>query len=66
MEFNFFLVFSLYATFCTVVYITSRVTDICGETGITVSIKQNKQNKLHGLSPRANYADRATAACRGE
>jgi hypothetical protein len=26
--------------------------------------KQNKQNKLHGLSPRANYTDRATAACR--
>jgi hypothetical protein len=21
-------------------------------------------NKLHGLSPRANYTDRATAACR--
>jgi hypothetical protein len=26
-------------------------------------IKTNK-NKLHGLSPRANYAVRATAACR--
>jgi hypothetical protein len=26
------------------------------------SIKQN--NELHGLSPRANYTDRATAACR--
>jgi hypothetical protein len=23
-----------------------------------------KTNKLHGLSPRANYTDRATAACR--
>jgi hypothetical protein len=23
-----------------------------------------RQNKLHGLSPRANYTDRATAACR--
>jgi hypothetical protein len=23
-----------------------------------------KKKKLHGLSPRANYADRATAACR--
>jgi hypothetical protein len=23
-----------------------------------------KKNKLHGLSPRANYTDRATAACR--
>jgi hypothetical protein len=25
---------------------------------------QKKTNKLHGLSPRANYTDRATAACR--
>jgi hypothetical protein len=24
-----------------------------------------KTKKLHGLSPRANYTDRATAACRG-
>jgi hypothetical protein len=24
----------------------------------------NKKNKLHSLSPRANYTDRATAACR--
>jgi hypothetical protein len=24
-----------------------------------------KKTKLHGLSPRANYTDRATAACRG-
>jgi hypothetical protein len=24
----------------------------------------NEKKKLHGLSPRANYADRATAACR--
>jgi hypothetical protein len=23
-----------------------------------------KTNKLHGLTPRANYTDRATAACR--
>jgi hypothetical protein len=23
-----------------------------------------KQTKLHGLSPRANYTDRVTAACR--
>jgi hypothetical protein len=27
-------------------------------------ININKQNKLHGLSLRANYTDRATAACR--
>jgi hypothetical protein len=25
---------------------------------------KNKTNKLHGLSPRANYTDQATAACR--
>jgi hypothetical protein len=25
---------------------------------------EHKQNKLHGLSPRANYTDRATAASR--
>jgi hypothetical protein len=24
----------------------------------------DKKNKLHGLSPRTNYTDRATAACR--
>jgi hypothetical protein len=23
----------------------------------------NQTNKLHGLNPRANYSDRATAAC---
>jgi hypothetical protein len=28
------------------------------------SLLQNKKNKLHGLSSRANYTDRATAACR--
>jgi hypothetical protein len=25
---------------------------------------QEQKKKLHGLSPRANYTDRATAACR--
>jgi hypothetical protein len=35
-----------------------------GGSGVVLSsIKTNKQNKLHGLSPRANYTDRATAAC---
>jgi hypothetical protein len=29
-----------------------------------VSLKNKKTNKLHGLSPQANYTDRATAACR--
>jgi hypothetical protein len=28
------------------------------------SIKKKQENKLRGLSPRANYTDRATAACR--
>jgi hypothetical protein len=28
-----------------------------------ISIKKQR-NKLRGLSPRANYIDRATAACR--
>jgi hypothetical protein len=26
--------------------------------------RRKQTNKLHGLSPRANYTDRATAACR--
>jgi hypothetical protein len=30
----------------------------------TSNIYLKKTNKLHGLSPRANYTDRATAACR--
>jgi hypothetical protein len=28
------------------------------------SLASQQTNKLHGLSPRANYTDRATAACR--
>jgi hypothetical protein len=27
-------------------------------------LSKNVKKKLHGLSPRANYTDRATAACR--
>jgi hypothetical protein len=27
-------------------------------------VVKQQTNKLHGLSPRANYTDRATAACR--
>jgi hypothetical protein len=32
---------------------------------VTMSIEMptNKQNKLRGLGPRANYTDRTTAAC---
>jgi hypothetical protein len=30
----------------------------------TVITSTIKKKKLHGLSPRANYTDRATAACR--
>jgi hypothetical protein len=33
----------------------------CGKVYYTNSIKKTK---LHGLSPRANYTDKATAACR--
>jgi hypothetical protein len=31
---------------------------------VNASEKKTKQTKLHGLSPRANYTDRATSACR--
>jgi hypothetical protein len=37
------------------------VTDI--PRGLSLALK-TKKTKLHGLSPRANYTDRATAACR--
>jgi hypothetical protein len=30
---------------------------------VTDSPKNSFKKKLHGLSPRANYTDRATAAC---
>jgi hypothetical protein len=38
----------------------------CSETSLMNVSKVILQttNKLHGLSPRANYTDRATAACR--
>jgi hypothetical protein len=37
-------------------------TAVCNINGsVTIT---NKNNKLHGLSPRANYTDRATAASR--
>jgi hypothetical protein len=29
-----------------------------------VQLKKKKKTKLRGLSPRAKYTDRATAACR--
>jgi hypothetical protein len=32
--------------------------------GIIYKAPVHSLNKLHGLSPRANYTDRATAACR--
>jgi hypothetical protein len=32
--------------------------------GVIQLQRQKQQNKLRGLSPRANYTDRATAACR--
>jgi hypothetical protein len=27
-------------------------------------VQNNKTNKLHGLSPQANYTDQVTAVCR--
>jgi hypothetical protein len=32
--------------------------------GSLLFIHLNRLKKLHGLNPRANYTDRATAACR--
>jgi hypothetical protein len=32
--------------------------------GVTLLLYRPLKTKLHGLSPRANYTDRATAACR--
>jgi hypothetical protein len=34
------------------------------EKGLRIRPGDKKQNKLRGLSPRANYTDRAAAACR--
>jgi hypothetical protein len=39
-----------------VIQITSEIENL--------TTQQTKQNKLPGLSPRANYTDRATAHCR--
>jgi hypothetical protein len=33
-------------------------------SAFTLHNAKTNKNKLHGLSPRANYTDRATAACR--
>jgi hypothetical protein len=36
----------------------------CGQwNNLFCYLYTKKKNKLHGLSPRANYTDRATAAC---
>jgi hypothetical protein len=39
------------------------ILDMATLTGAQVNVKK-KTNKLRGLSPQANYADQATAACR--
>jgi hypothetical protein len=39
-----------------------RIRTIVRTGHVSVSVKKKKTNKLHGLSPRANYTDRATAA----
>jgi hypothetical protein len=48
----------------TAILLTQRPSCYCGKTVSLPNRDTNKQNKLHGLSPRANYTDRATAASR--
>jgi hypothetical protein len=53
-------------------FLESKVRRVCGlvvrvlgyRSGVPGSIPGTKKTKLHGLNPRANYTDRATAACR--
>jgi hypothetical protein len=45
--------------YCFLLYVT---VSIFGKHEV-IQLKKTK-TKLHGLSPRANYTDRATAACR--
>jgi hypothetical protein len=35
-----------------------------GELDQNIVVHNHNKTKLHGLSPRANYADRVAAACR--
>jgi hypothetical protein len=44
--------------------ITSLQTVPGAEALTFISSKKKLKSKLHGLSPRANYIDRAAAACR--
>jgi hypothetical protein len=50
-------------------YFVHRI-NVCSLWGVTIryiprpSAKQQQKNQLRGLSPRTNYTDRATAACR--
>jgi hypothetical protein len=37
---------------------------LCKKIQMRSFINKTKKEKLHGLSPRVNYTDRATAACR--
>jgi hypothetical protein len=48
------------------IFITKPVSWYVQKTALSVlvNIPKTKLKKLHGLSPRANYTDRATAACR--
>jgi hypothetical protein len=52
-------VFSILSLMCALCVIFTASGKIVLQTN-----KQNRTNKLHGLSPRANYTDRATADCR--
>jgi hypothetical protein len=41
----------------------SKPTNIYGQFFPVLEVSAKLKTKLHGLSPRANYTDRATAAC---
>jgi hypothetical protein len=44
--------------------IVYRIKKLKSGQGLSLSEQQQQQKKLRGLSPRINYTDRATAACR--
>jgi hypothetical protein len=44
--------------------LVSTIKDILEIKNSGSGLKLKKKTKLHGLSPRANYTHRATAACR--
>jgi hypothetical protein len=42
---------------------TTALSPHAGNCHVTIMKKTKTKTKLHGLSPRVNYTDRATAAC---